>query len=191
MTQQGVIAIMKQRALVTLSHVGKRIRLLVQGNGNVIDVTDAAGELVQSVSEPGTVLRKKIFNLRANSEVAMKNPRTRQILVDALAAEKAGDTEKASELFNDYLNKTQVSVGVLLPSAVAEQITANTEIIGTVEQITTEKGSLLSLDPKTIAIAQPEEVKKAEFSLEELTGVFGDDETAEVPAEADAAKVDA
>lgn len=167
MTSQSVKAIMNKRSTIPAEAENKRVKFLVQGNGNVIDVKDKDGEFVMSTipGQEGTVLQKKIFNLRANSGLAMASDRNRQYLIEALKAEKAGDAKKADELFNQYLNSVQMSFGVLLPSAVADKLTSGVEIAATVVKITTENGSLLTIDPSTISVVEPESYGTTAFDL--------------------------
>jgi len=169
MTSASVKSIMQKRQTIPAAAIGKRVKFLLAGDGNVIDVKNKDGELVQSVVEPGTVLQKRIYNLNANSGLAMQNQRTRQYVLDGLAAEKAGNAEQASELFNEYLNSTQMSFGILLPSAIVTKLTKNTEIVGTVQRIDTDNGSLLTIDPTTISIAEPESYGTTSFNLDDFT----------------------
>lgn len=164
----SVKGIMNKRGLVKTDQIGKRVQLTIQGDGNTLDVKNADGEYVQSVVEPGTVLQKRIFNCKANSELAMKNERNRQYLIDAIAAEKAGDAEKAHTLFSQYLNAVQVSFGVLLPSPVAGKLANNIEVSGIIQRIDTENGSLITIDPSTISVLAPEAVGTTTFSLDEF-----------------------
>lgn len=172
MTSTSVKSIMQKRQTIPAEAVGKRVKFLIQGDGNVIDVLDKEGNVVQSVVEPGTVLQKKIFNLRANSALAMQNERTRAHILEAIKLEKAGgeeNLEKAGEKFNDYLNSTQMSFGVLLPSPLIAKLHAGVEIAATVEKVTTENGSLLTIDPSTISVVEPESFGTVEFNLEDFT----------------------
>ena len=170
MTSTSVKSIMNKRSTIPAEAENKRVKFLVQGNGNVIDVKDKEGEFVMSTIPgfEGTVLQKKIFNLRANSGVAMASERNRQYLIDALKAEKSGDTAKADELFNQYLNSVQMSFGVLLPSAIADKLASGVEIAATVVKVTTENGSLLTIDPSTISIVEPETYGTTAFNLEDF-----------------------
>lgn len=178
MTSTSVKAIMQKRSTIPATAEGQRVKFLVQGNGNVIDVKDKEGKLVLS-SIPGyegTVLQKKIFNLRANSAIAMQNERTRGYILNALKAEKAGgkitlDVDgkpvefTASDLFNDYLNSTQMSFGILLPSTIADKLASGVEIAATVVKVDTDNGSLLTIDPSTISIVEPEVYGATAFNL--------------------------
>ena len=161
LTSASVRSIMTKRDTVQTKHVGgAKKTFTVQGNGNVIDVLDKAGKVVMSsiAGQEGTVLQKKIFNLRANSALAMSNPRTRQFMIDGLAAEKAGKAEQASELFNQYLNSCQLSFGVLLPSGIVDSLTNGVDIAAKVIEVKTDNGSLLTIDPSAIFVQAPESV---------------------------------
>lgn len=191
MTSASVKAIMQKRSTIPADAVNKRVKFFIQGNGNIVDVKDKDGIPVPSTipGYEGTVLQKKIFNLRANSAIAMQNVRNRQYLKDALAAEKAGGTitverdgkqveATAHELFNSYLNAVQMSLGILVPNNIADKLTQGTEIAGTVVKIDTPNGSLLTVDPSTISIVEPESYGTVTFDLSDFM-----DEAA-APAEA-------
>lgn len=167
---QSVKVIMNQRLLVPDSKIGKRIRFMIQGNGVKIDVKTRDGAFVLSTipGQEGVVLTKMIFNVKANSETGMKNPRNIETLKAAINAEKDGKTEEASALFNDYLNRAQISFGVLLPSTMVDKLANGVEIAATVQLVETENGRLITLDPSTIAIVEPEVVGKTTFSFEDL-----------------------
>lgn len=182
MTSSSVKAIMQKRITVPQDAVGKRVKMQIQGDGTIIDVKRTDGTLVTSTvpGYEGTVLQKKVFNVRANSAVAMSNERTRQFLIEGLAAEKAGETEKASELFNQYLNATQISFGVLLPSAMVNRLYNNQEISGRIELVTTDNGSLLTIDPSTISVVEAETFGTTVFNLDDFIKA---EETAATPAE--------
>ena len=187
MTGASVSNIMNKRQLVPISKIGKgAITLTIQGNGNVIDVLTKDGEQVGSITD-GTPLQKKIFNTKANSEMAMKNERNGKLLRDAIRAEKAGETTKADELYSEYLNKVQFSFSVLLPSAVADKLSSNVEISGKVQQVTTDNGSLITLDPSTISVLAPEQLGSTSFSLPDDE----DEKTEEVKAPVETASVEA
>lgn len=171
LTSKAVQSIMSKRILIPTSKEGAKIRFTVQGEGTWMDVKDGEGNFVMSASDPGVILRKKIFNLQASSQVAMSNPDNKKMLVDALKAERAGDTERAHELFNNYLNKTQLSFSVLDNQAVLPKIVNGVDIAAKVQLITTDNGTLLTIDPSTISVIEPEIIKTATFDLAALTGL--------------------
>lgn len=154
----SVNQIMRKRNSLPVAMVGKKVVFTVQGDGNIIDVLDREGKVVLSTikGQEGIVLQKKIFNLKANSELALRNERTIGYLKDGAIAEKAGDADKAHELFNNFLNATQVSFGIILPSAIADALGNGVDIAATVIQVDTPNGSLLTIDPSTIMVKQPE-----------------------------------
>lgn len=170
LNRKSVETIMNQRLLVPNSKIGKRIRFMIQGNGVKIDVTRRNGEFVISTipGYEGTVLQKMIFNVKANSEMGMKNPPAVAALKAAFEAEKAGNAEEASQRFNEYLNRSQITFGILLPSPLADQLANGVEIAATVQLVETENGRLITLDPSTIAVQEPEVVGKTVFSFEDI-----------------------
>lgn len=191
MTLNSVKSIMQSRALLTPEMVGKLVKVFIQGNGNTVDVKDGKGEFVQSVAEPGTVLRKTIFNLRANSALAMSNERNKSILKAGIIAEKTGapvsfdfgDGAKeydAHTLFSSYLNRVQVSFGVLLPSSLVENLSNGVEIKAHVQRIdpTTERlavepnaAPILTIDDKTISLVAAITASKTMFDIDDILGV--------------------
>ena len=178
-TKETVRNIMNKRTLVPQTSVNKKVVLTIQGDGNVIDVKNKAGELVESITDPGVVLQKRIFNVQAASGLAMGNARNRQFMIDAIAAEKAGDLEKADQLYREYLNATQLSFSVILPSLMADKLANGVDIAGKVELISTENGSLLTIDPSTISVVAPEVLGNTSFSIDD----FFTEEDEETPAE--------
>jgi hypothetical protein len=180
MTLASVKSIMQKRSTIPATAVNKRVQLTVQGNGNTVDVMDKEGNIVLSKlpGEEGMVLRKRIYNVKANSEIAMRNPRNMQYLKDAIDAEKAGKGDEAHDLFNNYLNAVQISFGVIEGNAVIDQLANGEEIAAKIQLIETENGSLLTIDPSTISVVKPEVYGTTAFNLDALLGVSGaDDDT--------------
>lgn len=177
LNMQSVKSIMNNRVLIPQSATGKKFRLDIQGDGTIVDVTNKAGEAVLSIiaGEEGTLLRKKIFNVRANSEIAMKNARNVQSLRDGVAAEKLGNMQAAHDAFNLYLNACQISFGIILNSTggIVDQLSNGVEIAATITRIDTDNGSLLTIDPKTIAIMAPEVAGKTSFDFDAIFNTEG------------------
>lgn len=193
MTSSSVKAIMTKRALVATSSIGRSIFLTIQGNGNVIDVIGKDGQPVLSTikGQEGTILQKHIFNCKAANQLAMADPFVQGLFKSGLAAEKAGGSfigkltrddkevptaHTADEYFSEYLNRTQVSFGVLLPNAKAEMLGDGVEIAAKVQEVVTDNGKLLTVDASTIRVVEPEVASNVTFD----TSMF--EETA-VPAE--------
>ncbi len=160
--------IMNSRDNITLDMVGRHVQFTVQGNGVILDVKDGDGNLVESKSEPGTVLQKKIYNVQAISAVAMGNERNRQYFTDAVAAEQAGDAAGASELFNKFLNATQISFNVLDNQRAFNTLYPGALIMAKVIRIDTENGSLLTLDASTISVQAPVVADKYKFDVSDF-----------------------
>lgn len=167
LNKASVVSIMNKRAKITEQHIGKKVLLTIMGNGTVVDVKNKAGEHVQSVVEPGTVFQTKIFNLQANSSIAMSNPLFKTLSAEGVAAEKAGNFTLASEKFTEFLNKTQISFNIPTSSSVTDKLVDRVDISARIIKITTENGSLLTIDPSTISIMAPELVSTTSFSFDE------------------------
>ena len=162
-----VLTIMNRRLSVPTQMAGQKVRLTIRGNGTLIDVTNSKGELVASVVRPGEVFQKVIYNTDANSGIAQANATVKQLSKDAMAAERAGNKEEAHKLFNEFLNRNQISFSVPTTSPLIEQLGDRVDIIGEIVMITTENGSLLTVDPNTIRVAGPVKLSKTVFSFDE------------------------
>lgn len=182
LTMKSIQSIFSKRTTVpTIKADGPKLVFTVQGEGTTIDVTDKAGEFV--LDQDGVVLQKTIFNVRANSELALKNPLNIALLRDAIKAEKLGKAQEAHDLYNQYLNKVQISFSVFTNSAVATKITNGVEIEARVQLITTDNGQLLTIDPSTITIKAAEFLRASTFDLEALTGMSEEELAAPVAEE--------
>lgn len=171
LTAQIVQNMISSRAIVRLSDVGQTKRFHIRGNGNIIAVTTRDGAQVMSSSNPNQPLVKKIFNIQANSHVAMLNERNRAILREAMQAESVGDMELAHSKFNEYLNRIQVSFSVILNARGDNAEFYNKQLVeGEIELVTTDNGQLL-----TISNARAVRVEKLAatpaFTLSDLMGL--------------------
>ena len=172
---------MNNRIKIESDANGRTFEFTAQGNGNVLDVTDKAGNPVASASDPDVVLQKKIFNVRANSVIAMTVPRNKALLINGVKAEKSGAKVKgeikgvegeydAHEYFNAYLNAVQMSVGIILPSAKAALLADGVRFSATCELVTTDNGAVMTLNPGTISILAPEKASKTTFDIAAMLG---------------------
>lgn len=162
---QNIIA---KRKMIRITDDKQLVKLFIQSTtGTTIPVTTKEGE---PVLQNGIPLYKTIYNVAANSHVAMINPQNRAILAEAIKFEGQGEEDKATELFNQYLNKIQVSFNVLLTSPNVEKYTKNEQIQGVVTVITTENGQLITLD-KVKAVVAKELADSQKFSINDLLGI--------------------
>jgi hypothetical protein len=185
-TSKSVTGIMRKRTLVPETLVGKKVVLTIRGNGTTVDVKDKEGNYVQSVVQAGTVFQKVIFNTESNSGIAMASARNKQILQEALAAERLGNADEASDLFQDFLNAVQLSFSVPTTSSLIGKLSDRIDISARVIKVTTENGSLLTIDPTSIAIKEPETLAPVDFDLSNYMG--GDEEKEEEGETADELK---
>jgi hypothetical protein len=166
MNRKMAEGVMNKRARIDESYVGKKVAFTIRGNGTVVDVKNKAGELIQSVVEPGTVFQTCIFNLQAVSSIAMKNPLNHALAAAAIAAERAGDYVEADKQYQAFLNKTGISFNIPTTSRTYLLLGDQVDIVARVIKVTTENGSLLTIDPSTIRVAEPELPTIGGFSFE-------------------------
>lgn len=172
--KQTVINIMNKRSLVPASIVGKKVKLTVQGNGTLLPVFTKEGEPVMSVVDEGVQMEKYVYNVQANSGLALSNARNKEYSAQGVAAEKAGDFQAAHDFFVQYLNATQISFNVPSTNAINAKLSQGVDIAAKIVRIDTEAGSLLTIDPSTISIVEPEELKATVFSFDEETEPEGE-----------------
>jgi hypothetical protein len=168
---QNIIA---NRAIISAKQHGETLRFHVQGNGNTIAVTTKDGAQVMANGTDNVPLFKTIYGLKCNSQVAMLNPRNKEILRGAFETEQSGDGEAAHAAYNDYLNKIQVSFSVILNPGRTNPTFTNGQLVeGEVELITTENGQLLTLNNvRPVAVAKA--AATPAFTLNDLMGVATD-----------------
>jgi hypothetical protein len=166
LNRKAVESIMNKRGRLDEALVGKKVRLTIERNGTKMDVKNKAGELVQSVVEPGTVFQTIVFNLQANSSIAAKNAANHALAAAGLAAERTGNYEEAHKQYQAFLNALQVSFNIPTTHRLADQLGDQVDIEARVIKITTENGSLLTIDPTTIRIFEPEVLAPTAFSFD-------------------------
>jgi hypothetical protein len=168
LNSKAVQNIMNKRKVLDAKLVGKKVSITIKGNGTQIMVTTKEGKVVESVVEPGTPFEKVIFNLGANSSIAMLNKANWALAAEGLKAEKAGDPAKAHEFFSDFLNKMQVSFSIPTTLPVLALLGDQADIEARVIRVDTENGSLLTIDPATIRVLAPVELRDTTFSFDGL-----------------------
>lgn len=165
---QSIIA---SRAIVRATQDGDTVRFHIQGNGNLIPVTTREGAQVMAAGTDNIPLTKTIYGVKANSHIAMLNPNNQKLLREAMQAETAGEMDDASKLFNQYLNKIQVSFSVIHnPGRRAVQFYDRQLVEGEVRVITTENGSLITMEnARPVAVAKLAQTRN--FELADLMGL--------------------
>lgn len=158
--------LMTKRGLVDESMVGRKYIFTIRGNGTVVDVKTKEGELVQSVVEPGTVFQTRIFNLQAKSAIALKNPANHVLAAAGIAAERMGNYEEADKQYQAFLNATGVSFNIPTTNRLTDRLGDQVDIEAKVIKITTDNGSLLTIDSSTIRVIEPEVLSTSVFSFD-------------------------
>jgi hypothetical protein len=95
--EQRFNAIMNSRYDIGLQHAGQLIRLKVSGNPQL------------GWYDPKLDLIKDIYSLNANKLTVVDSPWFAENHAKAIALEAAGNTAEADALFNELLNKTQLT----------------------------------------------------------------------------------
>jgi hypothetical protein len=164
----------RDRATLTDAQKGETVKFNIQGDGFTLPVTDKTGAQVND-QRTGQPLYKTIYGVKANSEVAMRNPQNKAIFAEAMKAETAGDMEKAHTLYNQYLNKVQISFNVIINPGRETTTFRNKQLVeGELELITTENGQLITM--KNVIAAEVKRLGKTpKFSLEELMGISNEE----------------
>jgi len=129
---------------------GQRVILRLTGNGNIIDVIDGQGNHV--VSNQGEMLQKKIFNTNATNPHSLTTPKVKELQTLAMQAEKEGRAQDAANYFNAWLNATTLSFSVLSNTREYQDLGKGDEITCNLLVVTTDNGSLTTVDPKGIKI---------------------------------------
>jgi hypothetical protein len=175
-TKANVTSKMNKRLFAPEALVGKTVSVTIEGNGVKYDVKNKAGEFVESVLGGGAIFQKMIYNLEANSEIALNNPANKALKSAARAAETAGNTDEAHELYQQFLRKVQMDFSVPTTSPIVSKLGHKCDISAKLMKITTENGSILTIDPATIRILEPVALGSTTFSFDD------EDETVATPA---------
>lgn len=169
LTLTAVQNIIGKRKRIEATADGELVKVFIQSGGNTIPVMDKAGAPVLGVG--GFPLMKTIYNVAANSAVAMQNPRNREILAGAVQAEKDGDFAAAHLAYNDYLNKIQVSFSVMInPGSTPTTFAKDKLVEGTVQLVKTDNGQLITLQ-KVSGVAATTLKDTGKLSLNDLLGI--------------------
>lgn len=166
-TKDRAISIVNSRVSLTQAHIGKQVILLVQGAGTFQTAAQQA-ELDKAAGKAPAkqYFDKYIHNLKANSSEAMTRKENRQLLADAVTAEMAGDAEKASELYNQYLNAIQVSFNLIAQPG-RRKLESGDAVTAFIETSETKAGNR-AIVVNNVAYKAPEMVEKVKFDITDL-----------------------
>lgn len=139
-----------RKVTVQASEVGDFIKFSIAQVSNPLPVKNAAGEFVPEAGGSGAMLHKRIITLKANSAVAVNNARNNDTLRAGFALEQEGKADEATEKYSEYLDKCRLSFSVLSTARNFDAFAEGDRIQGQVQEVKTDKGSLLTLDPTTV-----------------------------------------
>lgn len=111
---KAAIAILNKRITVTPADAGSSLQLSIQGSGQFL----AKGhKYTVAGAERENGFDRTIYNVRASSSLLMTLADNKRLFTDGMKAESTGDAQAAHDLFNAYLNATQLSFSVIMPSS--------------------------------------------------------------------------
>ena len=156
-------AILGARKLIKLEHIGRQVSLFIQGKGQYLP---QGYQFAGATGLTENAFSRTIYNVAANSQLAMLRPENKAILTEAMKAESAGDTDAAHDLFNEYLNAVQVSFSVIEPSN--RQFTSGNNVTAIVAEYTNPNTQVRSLVINDIRYVPPVELEAVKFSITDL-----------------------
>lgn len=170
------IAILNSRKTLTPAHVGQQVLLTIQGNGTYQTV-DQQKERDAAAGKPAAAnyFPKWIHNVKANSSEAISRAENKALFTEALKAESAGDSAKASELFNSWLNATQVSFNAIDNGR--RKLQNGDAITAFVETAETKLGHM-AITLNQVQYKAPEAVAAVKFDISDLMAPVAEAATA-------------
>lgn len=156
----GAINIINKRITVTRAHIGSSLKLQIQGTGQFLD---KGHEYTIGTDKRTNMYDRTIYNLRASSAELMKFHKP--LFTEALAAEQAGELDKAHDLFNAYLNAIQLSFSVIEPSN--KKFSSGDDVKATVALVVSQAG-IESLQVEDVSYIAPTVVKATKFDVTDL-----------------------
>jgi len=152
---------------------GARVEYItVTGDGNVMTVEDAEGATVKSYDGESD-FQKRIFNTDHRSISGVRNPITKAHLHAGIEAEQDGDTQLASNHFNEWLNGCTFSFSLPTNHKLEGKIQNGDQVKGNLEIIEGKRGKLVTLRNSTIAVHPAHAPAQAkDMSVDELLIMF-------------------
>ncbi|MBK7763293.1 MAG: hypothetical protein IPI46_07950 [Bacteroidetes bacterium] len=155
-TKESTLKAFQNKRELTPEEVKNGVRKLftIKGSGTILDVRDGLGQYVMSADGSGEVLRKKIFNTDYLSPSGFKNPTSQEYLKKGMLAEAEGRKQDAADYYNAFLNAVTMSFSILSNSKHFENLSNGDQINANLQQIETDNGMLVTIDPKSISVKE-------------------------------------
>lgn len=112
-------AIMNSRTEIGIQHVGTEVKLMISGNP------------LYGYYDERLKANKDIYSLNANKATVLDSPWFTETLNKAIALEEAGSHDDARKVFDELMNKAQMTFSIINRGS-AEQFVKNQQVIGTV-----------------------------------------------------------
>lgn len=165
--QSAFMAILNSRKTIARTHIGLQVLLAVQGTGTFLP---KGHKYTVNGKERENEFDRTIYNLRANSQISMQRDENRKLVADAMKAESAGDVDKATELYNQYLNNVQVSFSVVERGGTSRQFASGDMVTAVVAESTNVDTGSTQLVVNDVRYKAPATIESAKFDITELVG---------------------
>jgi hypothetical protein len=163
-----VQSIMSGLQVLNLSLVGNLVKnIKVTGDGTFIPSQPSPKDASK------TMPAKWIYNTNFRSEVALNSPRVQEAYQAAMAAEAAGDVEKAHDAWREFLNYVTVSFSVPATAGQDAPFVRGQLVQGLAAHVQTEKGELVRFD--SVSAMQARTATKAAVDINNLFAPKNDD----------------
>lgn len=159
------IAIINKRITVTPSDIGSSLQLSIQGTGQFLPQGHkytVGGEARENMFD------RTIYNVRASSSLLMTSAENKKLFTDAMKAEAIGDTDSAHDLFNAFLNNTQLSFSVITNAAGTERKFNQGDDIKARIVTTVSKAGTTSLQLEDVSYIAPKVKVATKFEISDL-----------------------
>lgn len=163
----GFLNILNSRKTLKLAHVGEQKILSVQGTPQFL-AKGFAYTGPKGATE--NQFDRYIVNVAANSAMSMQRAENKQILMEAMKAESAGDMETATDLYNDFLNAIQMSFSVIVnPGRDARKFESGDLVKATIDLVDTASGTK-QIVLQSVRYMAPTVVEATKFTVTDLLG---------------------
>jgi hypothetical protein len=119
--EQRFNRIMNSRLTAGFQHVGQPVRCKISGNP-MLGYWD---ERITNPSDGEVGALKDIYSFNVSKLPVIQSPWFKENHANAIALEAKGDVEAARELFNDLMNKTQLTFSIINRDGTKQQFASN------------------------------------------------------------------
>lgn len=157
------ISIINKRTTLKQSDANQLMQFIIQGTPQFLP---KGHKYVSKGEDRENQYDRTIYNLRANSAIAMVA--NKSLFTEALKAESAADAVKAHDLFNEYLNKIQISFSIIENGTASVKRFANGDIVKGLVGTSVDKDGITAIIVDNVTALAVTAAVKTTFSVEDL-----------------------